>query len=1187
MNWSFLAGLLAVIFSVFGVHQAVTYRAPAVPPPSAIAAAAALATQSQPGIATSLAAPNPAATSSETATGATSYQATNSQNVKLAELASAERSPANSLTASPETASVLSDPAPASNASNFVTQDELSQQLLQLSNDLTAKFNSATAPNVPENVAAGGNAEVPYAAVSNIGNLSGVTVTNANLTASEIPDLSGKYLSLNGGTLSGAFTDSSAASSSFAGPLGVGTSSPAAPFELFGSDSSTNLVTGGGIFEAITNADQTAGNFDSLSYREINSAGAEVTGTRISGVFNSHVAGAESADLAFLTRNAGTLSEKLRITGAGNVGIGTTSPATTLSTQGNEYTTGGLGVGLLNTGAGTIHSSGNITSGGLFSSTGVGTSTLSGALSVGGNLNFNGALLQNGLPFAGSQWTTSGSNISYTAGNVGIGTTSPYATFAVQANAGQTNDLFDVASSSSSVPPFLSVASTGTATLNGHAGFPTFLAYTEGTTPGTSLYSGYYSAVEGNYAYVAVYNSSTGGPLAVIDISNPASPTEVASISVGAAADVAVEGRYAYLATQGNSIAIVDISNPTNPTLISNKNIGLSRSFYIAVSGKYAYVTSINGGMYVVDISNPANPVLVGSIGTQGGYMSTPTDVYISGKYAYVENYNGNSSFQVTNIIDISNPKNPSWLSAIAGEGKSIVVGKYDYRPLGTAFQVIDVSNPSSPSIVASVSDSALNAYGEAISGKYAYVGSYDSSSGISVFDISNPLNPQLVDYVAAPASNNNDCGDSVEVQGGYLYTQCYQSPGSFQVYDVGGSVLTNVTAGTLNLGNLEVQSSALFDNSLSIHDGLNVGSDALVYGAMSIYGGASTTAQTSPALYVGGNVGIGTTSPSARLTVWGPDSGASTTAFLVANNASTTEFAVLDNGNGTLAGNLIQNSDQRLKTNIQSLDASSSLSLIDELNPVTFNWIDPNKGTTPQLGFIAQQVQQIFPNLISTTSPTALTPDGTLSLNYIGLISPMVKAIQALSAEFTSLQNAISGFADSFTTDQLTFNRATGQELCLQKSDGTSACVNGDQLAAVLANAGQTSSGQGSSGPTSNDSQAADTPPIIQINGNNPAIVHVGDSYADLGATIEGPQQDLNLGIKTYLNGTLTSNIVIDTSAVATDTIDYVATDQSGLTATSTRTVIVEAPSIVPTDDADADTDATTSAANATTTAQ
>jgi len=35
---------------------------------------------------------------------------------------------------------------------------------------------------------------------------------------------------------------------------------------------------------------------------------------------------------------------------------------------------------------------------------------------------------------------------------------------------------------------------------------------------------------------------------------------------------------------------------------------------------------------------------------------------------------------------------------------------------------------------------------------------------------------------------------------------------------------------------------------------------------------------------------------------------------------------------------------------------------------------------------------------------------------------------------------------------------------------------------------------------------------------------------------------------------------IVIDTSRIATDTIDYVATDTAGLTATSTRTVLIEA---------------------------
>jgi hypothetical protein len=154
--------------------------------------------------------------------------------------------------------------------------------------------------------------------------------------------------------------------------------------------------------------------------------------------------------------------------------------------------------------------------------------------------------------------------------------------------------------------------------------------------------------------------------------------------------------------------------------------------------------------------------------------------------------------------------------------------------------------------------------------------------------------------------------------------------------------------------------------------------------------------------------------------------------------------------------------------------------------------------------------------------------------------------------------------------------------------------CVSGDQLAAVLAGAEQSSSGAdgSSSGSSASSGAASDTVPIIQINGDNPAIVQIGDTYNDLGATIAGPTADLNLGITTYVNGVETSPVRIDTSTAATDTIDYVATDQNGLTSTSTRTVIIEAsPSVVPTDDVDSgsapDTDETASTSTATSTAQ
>jgi hypothetical protein len=47
-----------------------------------------------------------------------------------------------------------------------------------------------------------------------------------------------------------------------------------------------------------------------------------------------------------------------------------------------------------------------------------------------------------------------------------------------------------------------------------------------------------------------------------------------------------------------------------------------------------------------------------------------------------------------------------------------------------------------------------------------------------------------------------------------------------------------------------------------------------------------------------------------------------------------------------------------------------------------------------------------------------------------------------------------------------------------------------------------------------------------------------------------------------TFINGVLSGNILIDTSHVATDTIDYVVTDTWGNTATSTRTIIIDAAS-------------------------
>jgi hypothetical protein len=82
-------------------------------------------------------------------------------------------------------------------------------------------FSQMLAAMPQQQVAAGSNQLMTvsaFAPAQRIDNLSNVTISNAKvsgvsgLTSSDIPDLSGKYLSLNGGTISGSLTFTNATS---------------------------------------------------------------------------------------------------------------------------------------------------------------------------------------------------------------------------------------------------------------------------------------------------------------------------------------------------------------------------------------------------------------------------------------------------------------------------------------------------------------------------------------------------------------------------------------------------------------------------------------------------------------------------------------------------------------------------------------------------------------------------------------------------------------------------------------------------------------------------------------------------------------------------------------------------------------------------------------------------------------
>jgi hypothetical protein len=115
-----------------------------------------------------------------------------------------------------------------STQTTYVTQEELTAQLQQVANVLRSViYQNDSAPN---SLPASGGYTNDIAMSNDIDQLTGTTLNNvtvngiSGLTAAEIPAniVAANYLPLAGGTLTGALLNSSTASSSFLGALGIG-----------------------------------------------------------------------------------------------------------------------------------------------------------------------------------------------------------------------------------------------------------------------------------------------------------------------------------------------------------------------------------------------------------------------------------------------------------------------------------------------------------------------------------------------------------------------------------------------------------------------------------------------------------------------------------------------------------------------------------------------------------------------------------------------------------------------------------------------------------------------------------------------------------------------------------------------------------------------------------------------------
>ena len=96
--------------------------------------------------------------------------------------------------------------------------------------------------------------------------------------------------------------------------------------------------------------------------------------------------------------------------------------------------------------------------------------------------------------------------------------------------------------------------------------------------------------------------------------------------------------------------------------------------------------------------------------------------------------------------------------------------------------------------------------------------------------------------------------------------------------------------------------------------------------------------------------------------------------------------------------------SDQRLKENIQDIDVG--LDAILKLRPRKYDWkAGKGKGTKGDRGFIAQEFEQVFPDLISEWQDPAPEGDAPYKSVRQDIIPVLVKAIQELTARVVALE--------------------------------------------------------------------------------------------------------------------------------------------------------------------------------------
>ncbi len=174
-----------------------------------------------------------------------------------------------------------------------------------------------------------------------------------------------------------------------------------------------------------------------------------------------------------------------------------------------------------------------------------------------------------------------------------------------------------------------------------------------------------------------------------------------------------------------------------------------------------------------------------------------------------------------------------------------------------------------------------------------------------------------------------------------------------------------------------------------------------------------------------------------------------------------------------TNTGGIVCTSDMNAKKNITLLSDNSAWSFNNNvtadnntifakliaLTPVQYNFNTENDNEIKHTGFIAQEVEQLFPDLIT------INAQGRKSMNYVGLVPYSIQAIKEMSLNITDISNLdrdnnwrtslIAWFGNANNGITSFFSKqVTTPTLCVG-TDDSKTCITKTQLDTLLQNQG------------------------------------------------------------------------------------------------------------------------------------